>query len=333
MIDSKLIVDSLSDSRVETLKVHMLESILRDIEAELQFSAYCYYCEICEEILALSKNFIEPGSMRWTFHDRCPSCNWGLESNLRCLRIKVPSKTIFQFHPQCRKSFSTNLPTKPHKKSVISYLFEENEPLLERELQPFCGDLIENSLEGGLGRFTVLHGDHSAHELSESICVKAQMPTSCGGLNSKVIFIDGGNLFDPYLISCYADRYQIRRETVLDRIHVGRAFTCYQLTSLIMKTLPDALERYDAKLAVIADIARLYMDSDVEEHEAFETINQISAFLGKLAEKTDTVILATYMTTLKHNWFESILLSRAHTVFRIQDKTKLPLEKQALLEW
>jgi len=238
----------------------------------------------------------------------------------------VPSQTIFQVHPTFRGLVSIDSPVKSRENSITSYLFEEDASF-ERGSQPFCNDLIDEALENLLGRFVVLHGDRAAHDLSEQICVKAQMSGSNGGLNSKVIFIDGGNLFDPYLISRYADRYQIRRETVLDGTQIDRAFTCYQLTSLITKTLPDAFEHYRAKLAVIADITRLYTDPDIEERESFNVFNQVSAFLAKLAEKKASIVLATCVTASKNGWLESILFSRAHTVFQIRQGSKPTLEK------
>jgi hypothetical protein len=290
------------------MKIHTLASIFQDMDFELRFSGYCYYCEICEEILVLSKNLIELGRLRRAFHDRCPKCSWGLELSLRCTRIKVPSQSIFHIHSACRDFFSIKSPVR---------------------LQVQCMNLLEDHLDSLLGRLVVLHGDYSAHELSEFICVKAQMPNSYGGLNSQVIFIDGGNLFDPYLISRYADRYQIRRETILNGTQIGRAFTCYQLTSLITKTLPDALEHYEAKLAVIADITRLYTDSDIDEHEAFEAFNQASVFLARLVEKKNLIVLATCVTTSKHGWFESTLFSRAHIIFQIHGNSKPTLEKRS----
>lgn len=324
MIASCFIVDSLA----EPLKIHDLPAIFQDMETGSQFSSYCYYCEICEEMFALCPNFIDPENVRWAFHDRCPSCHWRLGSSLRCTRIKVPDQIGLQLHPACKSLTSINLSTKPREASLTSYLLEGEESS-ERTLQPSCKNLIEDPLENLLGRSVVLHGDRAAHELSELICVKAQMKKSYGGLDSKVIFIDGGNIFDPYLICRYADRYQIRREKVLDGTQIGRAFTCHQLTSLITRALPDALENYQARLAVVADITKLYMDPDIEEREAFNTFNQVSMFLARLAEKKGSIVLATCITASRHGYFESILFSRAHTVFEICEGSKPTLVKHS----
>src|SRR5665647_77436 len=45
-----------------------------------------------------------------------------------------------------------------------------------------------------LGDFAVLQGS-SVLSLASLWCVKAQLPTQLGGLQSSVIFIDGGNTF------------------------------------------------------------------------------------------------------------------------------------------
>jgi hypothetical protein len=126
MIGPNLIVDSLSESRAEApLKVHMLASIFRDVNVDLQSSGYCYYCEICEELLVLSKTLLEPERIRWVFRGRCPGCHWSLGSSLRCTCIKVPSQTIFQVHPAFRGIVSINSPVKSRENYITSYLFEE----------------------------------------------------------------------------------------------------------------------------------------------------------------------------------------------------------------
>jgi hypothetical protein len=320
MLASNLIVDPLAEQD-KPLKIHALSSIFQDIETGLKFSGYCYYCEICEEMLALCPNLIDPLDMRMAFHDKCPSCHWKLESSLRCVGINVPSRNLFQFHPMYKDPSSINSSVKAHEILLTPYLLERDDPS-KIDLEPLSEDLIEDPLENFLGRFVVVYGDRTAHELSERLCLKAQMSNSHGGLNSKVIFIDGGNIFDPYLISRYADQYGIRREKALEGIQIGRAFTCYQLTYLIMKILPEALERYKAKLAIVSDITKLYTDSDIEEREAFDTFNKISAFLAKLAEKKSATVLVTCVTASKHGWLESILHSRAHITFQNYEQSK-----------
>lgn len=50
-----------------------------------------------------------------------------------------------------------------------------------------------------LGDFAVLQG--SVLSLASLLCVKAQLPPQLGGLQSSVVFIDGGNTFRLYQIA------------------------------------------------------------------------------------------------------------------------------------
>jgi hypothetical protein len=98
--------------------------------------------------------------------------------------------------------------------------------------------------------------------LASLLCVQAQLPTQFGGLQSKVIFIDGGNTFRLYQIAKLAQIHQLDPRKVLNNIYISRAFTAYQATPLIMEQLKDAVKKYDAKLAIISDIAGFFLDED-----------------------------------------------------------------------
>jgi len=160
----------------------------------------------------------------------------------------------------------------------------------------------------------VLRGAYTCHDLSERLCVQAQLPESRGGFNTSVIFIDGGNVFDPYLIADYSRRYGVGIGHVLRNIKVSRAFTSYQLTSLIMEKLPLALKTYGSKVVIVADISRLFQASDMEEKDARRTFNKLSIFLSNLARRENILIVATCLhpgTTRRPPQLETYLVSRA----------------------
>src|SRR5659263_634572 len=63
-----------------------------------------------------------------------------------------------------------------------------------------------------LGDFAVLQGP-SVLSLTSLLCVKSQLPTQLGGLQSTVVFIDGGNTFRLYQIAQLAQ--------ILSLIHIS----------------------------------------------------------------------------------------------------------------
>jgi len=96
-----------------------------------------------------------------------------------------------------------------------------------------------------MGEFAVLHGHPFIKTLSFLLSVRCQLPTNEGGLNSTTIYLDGGNTFDPYNISAMAQQYGLDPRTAFERIFVSRAFTAYQLSSLVFDHKFLALTRHD----------------------------------------------------------------------------------------
>jgi len=138
--------------------------------------------------------------------------------------------------------------------------------------------------------FIVLHGSQMCHDLSELLCVRSQLPCAEGGLDSSVVFIDGGNLFDPYLISENARLVGLESEQTLRNIWISRAFTSYQLVSLITERLRPFLDQKKSRFVVISDIAALFCDSDIGMFEAKRIFNRVTLFLWNLAKERDIIL-------------------------------------------
>src|SRR5512136_2272644 len=103
------------------------------------------------------------------------------------------------------------------------------------------------------GDFAVLYGSRSVISLTSLLCIRAQLPAQLGGLGSNVVFIDGGNTFRLYKITRLAQLHHLNPRQALQRIFISRAFTAYQLTSLILDKLEETVQKYNAKLVVVSD--------------------------------------------------------------------------------
>src|SRR4030043_1631465 len=57
------------------------------------------------------------------------------------------------------------------------------------------------------------------------------------GKGIDVIVLDGANRFDPYMASSFARKALISPERLLKRIRIARAFTCYQMATLVGERL------------------------------------------------------------------------------------------------
>jgi len=172
------------------------------------------------------------------------------------------------------------------------------------------------------GEFAVLVGRPLSTMLSFLLSVRCQLPFKRGGLNSRVVYIDGGNTFDPYAVSAIAQEYGLEPRSVLEKIFISRAFTGYQLTALIFEKLEETLKRYRSKLVVISDITGLFLDRDVPKTEGRDTFLKMTQYLSELATRRQAIVVASYFPRpyFSRNLFlESVLLGRATTVIRFKE--------------
>ncbi len=173
-----------------------------------------------------------------------------------------------------------------------------------------------------LGDFVVLCGSSSSVQpLLSLLCVRTQLPYQFGGLESNVLFVDGGNSFRLYEVSNIAQIHELEPRRVLERIFVSRAFTAYQLTSTIFDRLQDTVKQYESKLVVLSDIARLYLDKDVPKREANAVLSQLTSFIRDFAQENRVIVIATYLSPLRSKrgmFFKEMILARANVVASVK---------------
>jgi RecA/RadA recombinase len=183
------------------------------------------------------------------------------------------------------------------------------------------------------GEFAVIYGSASVTSLASLLCIRAQLPTQLGGLSSNVIFIDGGNTFTPENITRLAQQNHFNPTNVRQRIFNFKAFTAYQLTSLIMDKLEEKIKSTNTKLVIISDIAELFLDSNISKEESQKVYSQIITNLVQIAKKHQIIIVATYPNhegSVRNIALKEMTLSKANTVlsyFKSPYTSELNLEK------
>jgi len=190
---------------------------------------------------------------------------------------------------------------------------EMNKPLLSLNMQ-CVNDLFPGFT---LGDFAVLYGSPSVISLTSLLCVRAQLPVQLGGLGGNVVFIDGGNTFRLYNIARLAQLHQLNTTETLKQIFISRAFTAYQLTSLIMEKLEETIKTYNIKLVIISDIAGFFLDNDVPRKEAQRVYSQIVSYLSNFARKHQIVLIATYLpyeNSKRNRLLQEMTFAKAATV-------------------
>ncbi|MGH9680268.1 MAG: hypothetical protein ACRD4Y_09975, partial [Candidatus Acidiferrales bacterium] len=83
----------------------------------------------------------------------------------------------------------------------------------------------------------------------------------------RVLCLDGANRFDPLLVARLARQRGIAPGEFNRSIRVARAFTCFQLTELLVR-VPRFIETFAADVVVVTALPDLYFDEDVRERDA-----------------------------------------------------------------
>jgi len=172
------------------------------------------------------------------------------------------------------------------------------------------------------GDFAVLFGHPICRTLLFLLSVRCQLPLRKGGLNSRVVYIDGGNTFDPYGVSSIAREYGLEPKSVLEKILVSRAFTAYQLTALIFEKLEETLKGYRSRLVIVSDITDLFLDRDVPKKEGRDIFMKMTRYLSELALNRQAIVVASYFPRLYSNrslFLDAVLFGRANVVVSLKE--------------
>ncbi len=188
-----------------------------------------------------------------------------------------------------------------------------------------------------VGDFAVLHGVYSVVPLSLLLCVRGQLPIQLGGLETNVIFVDGGNTFRLYHVARLAQLHQLNPREVLDRIFISRAFTAHQMAMLVMDKLKETVNRVNAKLAIISDVEGLFLDEDINDEEAKRVFSHVTAYLSKFAEENQLTLITTcppHRPSPRNSHLQAIVCGRANTIINLRHNKQGPefvLEKHPQL--
>lgn len=165
----------------------------------------------------------------------------------------------------------------PELRTIARPALTTSVPTLDRILGPFEA-----------GKITLIDsGSDFVFHLTTLLCVRAVME------GREVVFLDGGNSVDPHGMVAVGKRAGLTREEILPRVHVARAFTCHQMTTLVLDMLDKKLEETGAGFAVFACLPEMFLDEDVERGEAHQLFQRSARALRRTVEERQVVGLVT----------------------------------------
>jgi len=185
---------------------------------------------------------------------------------------------------------------------------------------PFCGKLLSDSIQRRLKNITyhpsvvfqkasqipklifdieqldsILHfltinqkiciaGIHT-QKLVERLCVRAQLPCRYGGLDSKVLLIDGANSSDLYQCVDFGQQYGLDVKKILSGIISCRTFTVYQLANILVHQLESTIKQYKVKILVITHLLNFFTnDQYLNSYEMQQILHEVLKSLDKIQD-------------------------------------------------
>ncbi len=127
------------------------------------------------------------------------------------------------------------------------------------------------------GRLIALFAPHAARE--ESMTLIAEL-----ALRGAVTVLDGGNRFMPYRVAQLLRRKTVDIVSVSKRIFLRRAFTCYEMNSLLADT-PAFPQPY-----IILDLLNTFYDDHVPLHEACRLLKCCMDQVNRLRRSAPVVL-------------------------------------------
>lgn len=127
------------------------------------------------------------------------------------------------------------------------------------------------------GKLIVLYSPHAACE--ESMTLIAEL-----GLRGPVTILDGGNRYKPYQVAMLIRRKTVEVNTVANRLHSRRAFTCYEMNTLL-GTTPSASHPH-----VILDLLNTFYDDHIPAHEVRRLLDSCLKQIERLQFSAPVVV-------------------------------------------
>jgi hypothetical protein len=245
---------------------------------------FVYYCSSCGCVLLVRRDLKPAGEAIERLGGRCSGCGSGLEDNVGCRLAPAPagwSDVCIPGAPAAQRS------ARPFQPASSLPHFSLGFPRLDALLRPLSSQ-----------RLMVLTGA-AASTVAELMAFRAQLPLELGGLDSAVLFIDGGNRSDPYLFSTFAKRSGVRPAEAMRRVVTCRVFTIYQLAGFVSERLAAAEEDYAAKLVVVSDLLGTFNEPELDEREARRLLSAVEGGLRRAAKSS--LVLVTLPSPNKHD--------------------------------
>jgi hypothetical protein len=153
-----------------------------------------------------------------------------------------------------------------------------------------------------VGKWIALYAPDAAR--TESMTLIAEL-----GLRSAVTILDGGNRYKPYQVATLLRRKTVNVSTAARRLFSRRAFTCYEMNTLLAST-PSQQGPY-----VILDLLNTFYDDHVRLPEACRLLDLCLEQIQRLALFSPLVVTLASPLTKERAFLLERVCQKADEVF------------------
>jgi len=159
--------------------------------------------------------------------------------------------------------------------------------------------------------------DRFLFDLTHSLCVNAVSSTG-----EEVVWIDGGNSVNPYAMVCLCKRFGLEVNEVLGRVNIARAFTAYQMTSLVVERLEEQVKETGCGTVIISCFPDLFLDRDIWWSESLHMMRGCLSTIRNLVGRQGLVMLLTNygLTKIVHKRALRTMMYDLDRVMRIENR-------------
>lgn len=181
-------------------------------------------------------------------------------------------------------------------------------PITERQL------LAAKPLEINIPKIALLIGPGAQREAMLEF-------TAILALRGPVRVLDTGNRFDPYRVSRAIRRQTHLLDAALGRIFIARAFTCYQVITLLQQT-PDSPEP-----KLIFDLPATFYDESVSYVESYRLLQIAAQSLLRLRRQGPVIVSARAVPEGERNGLIKLLRQTADLILLPEARAVSNLER------
>ncbi len=179
------------------------------------------------------------------------------------------------------------------------------------------------------GKLYLLYGDPAVFRCSLMFASYALLR------GNSIAVIDGCNRFDAHGIARFAREHNIEPHVLLNRIHISRGFTCYQIEAAVNDRLMPFLKHINANTVLIFGLLDTFYDEQAPFREVRQILHRVMEKLHEMKSSGISVLLASQAWNVlpkERNQLLTMLKTGMDNVYRVEinenNKPKLFLEVQ-----